>query len=284
MERTSFVFHKEWRFATMNLPTDIRAEIYDAIIEYGLSGTIPAGMKPMASVAFSFIKNDIDKDLAKYTAICERNRANGSRSKGRPKTQSNPKKPKKPTGLFAASKHNEKPIEYPLPKGVSEEKPSGFSGLSKGEKGLTKETKEILSPTPPFQEKKENNTYISARTHVEISFEEFWNAYGYKKSKTQAERAWNRLSSADKTNAFSSIPDYKRDCQACGRSMKYPATYLNGRTWEDDFSSNNNSYATTRTNQRQQESPTNDELRQQTVEFLANREAQRRTREGEIWR
>ncbi len=44
-----------------------------------------------------------------------------------------------------------------------------------------------------------------------------------------------------------------------------------------------NSNATTRTNQRQQESPTNDELRQQTVEFLANREAQRRTREGEIW-
>ena len=47
---------------------------------------------------------------------------------------------------------------------------------------------------------------------------------------------------------------------------------------------NPNKYATTRTNQRQQEPPTNDELRQQTVEFLANREAQRRTREGEIWR
>jgi len=270
MERTSFVFHKEWRLATKNLPTDVRAEIYDAIIEYGLSGTVPAGMKPMAGVAFNFIKDDIDKDLEKYTAICERNRANGRRSKGRPKTQRNPKKP---SGLSGLSEQSEKPSEIPLYKGVPEEKPSGLFGLlHDGKSSLIKERKDSFPSALPNLQKKENNTYISAREE-EVSFEEFWNAYGYKKSKLQAEKAWKRLSPADKSNALASIPAYKADCQSCGRSMKYPATYLNGRTWEDDFNSNNNPYATTKTNQQpyhDSDHPTNDELRQQTADYIAS--------------
>jgi len=100
MHRKSFTFHEEWRNAIQDLPGCIRAEIYDAIVEYGLSGTIPVGMKPMVSIAFNFIKESIDNDNARYEAICKRNRENGMKSNGRPKTQENPEKPKKPTGLF----------------------------------------------------------------------------------------------------------------------------------------------------------------------------------------
>lgn len=40
MERETFVFHKEWREATSGLPAEVRLEIYEAIIEYGISGRL----------------------------------------------------------------------------------------------------------------------------------------------------------------------------------------------------------------------------------------------------
>lgn len=97
MERNSFVFYKEWKDAIVSLPKDVRLEIYEAIIEYGISGKAPE-LKQMSSIAFSFIKADIDRNIQRYERIVERNRENG-KSGGRPKTkpketQRNPTKPK----------------------------------------------------------------------------------------------------------------------------------------------------------------------------------------------
>ena len=90
---------------------------------------------------------------------------------------------------------------------------------------------------------KENNTIdssqsseSSASTNADcLSFSVFWEAYNYKKGKKNAESAWNRLSKKDKKAAIDGITPYMNDCKSCGRSVRHPATYLNGRTWEDDF-------------------------------------------------
>ena len=66
-------------------------------------------------------------------------------------------------------------------------------------------------------------------------FLEFYNAYGYAKSKSKAYQSWKKLSKKDKKAAIDAIPAYKEDCKANDREMKYPSTYLNQRTWEDDF-------------------------------------------------
>lgn len=158
MQRTSFTFHEEWRSAIQELPTTIRVEIYDAIIEYGLSGTIPTGMKPMVKIAFGFIKESIDKDTARYEAICRRNQENGRKSKGRPKTKNNPKKPKIPNGLSDEQAEGTKSPETPIYKGNSEEKPSGLFGLSQGIPQETKETPalpidEEVPPSTPLEVK-----------------------------------------------------------------------------------------------------------------------------------
>ncbi len=111
MERPSFTFRKEWRDAVSGLPDEVRLDIYEAIIEYGISGK-ESNLKPMAMLAFKFVKESIDKDAERYAALCERNRANGSKSKGRPRiekpkeTQENPTKPKKPTGLSGFSEED----------------------------------------------------------------------------------------------------------------------------------------------------------------------------------
>lgn len=73
-----------------------------------------------------------------------------------------------------------------------------------------------------------------------VTFEQFWDAYGVKKSKKDAERAWKKLSKADKDAAMKAIPAYQQDCVRCDRHRQYAATYLNKRTFEDDFSFNDN--------------------------------------------
>ena len=117
MERETFVFHKEWREATSGLPAEVRLEIYEAIIEYGISGRL-SDLKPMAALAFRFVKATLDKDAERYGKAVERNRTNG-KSGGRPaaetqsaesqiqqnpvgfsETQQNPTKPKKPSGPY----------------------------------------------------------------------------------------------------------------------------------------------------------------------------------------
>lgn len=68
------------------------------------------------------------------------------------------------------------------------------------------------------------------------SFDDFYKTYPLKKSKKDAIRAWNKLSDKDKIAATEKVSEYKADCDRCERNYRYPATYLNGRTWEDDFS------------------------------------------------
>lgn len=82
--RDTFVFHTSWHKVLKGCPAEVRLEVYDAIIEYAQSGTL-SELKPMAQMAFSFIKNDLDADMERYEAICEARRnagqkgANGSK-------------------------------------------------------------------------------------------------------------------------------------------------------------------------------------------------------------
>ena len=67
------------------------------------------------------------------------------------------------------------------------------------------------------------------------TFEEFWNAYGLKRDRIAAERAWNKLNAKDKRAAIAGIAAYTNDCEQRGISRMYGQGYLNHRRWEDDF-------------------------------------------------
>lgn len=85
------------------------------------------------------------------------------------------------------------------------------------------------------KEKRDNNK-LSSLKKDDIEFDEFYKLYPLKKGKLCAERAWKKLSEKDKKEAIEKLPAYIADCVTNKRSFKYPATYLNQRTWEDDFS------------------------------------------------
>lgn len=67
------------------------------------------------------------------------------------------------------------------------------------------------------------------------TFQQFWDAYGLKRDRFAAERAWNKLSATDKRKAIAAIPDYNADCQQRGINRMYAQGYLNHHRWEDDF-------------------------------------------------
>lgn len=64
--KETFVFRISWQEVLKDYPPEVRLEVYDAMIEYVASGTLPK-LKPLANMAFSFIKRDIDADDARYT-------------------------------------------------------------------------------------------------------------------------------------------------------------------------------------------------------------------------
>lgn len=67
-KKKSFIFNVEWQEILLAYPSEVRLEVYDAIIEYVAAGTL-SELKPMAKMAFSFIKKEIDYNTNKYNDI-----------------------------------------------------------------------------------------------------------------------------------------------------------------------------------------------------------------------
>lgn len=101
MKRDSFTFKKEWRDAICELPEKVREEVYVAIIEYGITGETPQ-LKPMARMAFAFVKADMDN--MRKTSKAEKT-GSGNTRRGAP------------VGNHNASKHkqDEQPPKQELP-------------------------------------------------------------------------------------------------------------------------------------------------------------------------
>lgn len=80
----SFVLYQnyEHQFEMLSMPR--RGELIMAIFEYARTGVVPAGLSKLVAMAFSAIKDTLDRDRAHYLEICEINRQNGSRG-GRPR-------------------------------------------------------------------------------------------------------------------------------------------------------------------------------------------------------
>ena len=92
---------------------------------------------------------------------------------------------------------------------------------------------------PPQSNTKESNTKKSNTEKYIYGFDKFWSLYPKKKAKEAARKAWEKLKL---TNALATMiladveakkrtQDWKKDG---GKYIPYPATYLNGKRWEDE--------------------------------------------------
>lgn len=75
---------------------------------------------------------------------------------------------------------------------------------------------------------KTNNQQAATAT----GFQTFWDRYGKKRERGDAERAWLRLTEQEQLAAINGITAYQKRCQQQGGDVPYPAAYLNQRLWQ----------------------------------------------------
>ena len=80
-DKQTFVFRLEWAQVLKQQPDSIRLAVYDAIIDYVQTGKEPP-QQSAVYFAFLFIKNQIDKDTAKYEEVCAKRAEAGKKHKG----------------------------------------------------------------------------------------------------------------------------------------------------------------------------------------------------------
>jgi hypothetical protein len=168
--KESFIFYKSWMEALKDVPDDIRLEVYDCIIEYAFSGKIPS-LKPMAKMAFNFIKNDIDRASEKYAKIVDRNRNNG-------KNGGRPKKPENPVGF---SETQENPNEDDNEDVDVNDNKSSFKKEAKGEIPLEENSSEIFPETKPIDPPVEESPKKVAGKKGSGSREKYFSAADFNK-------------------------------------------------------------------------------------------------------
>ena len=78
MKRETFLFYADWLNVIRDLPSEVQLEIYQAITEYAINGNL-IELKPLAKVAFGFVKQTIDRDTQKYISISEKRSEAGKR-------------------------------------------------------------------------------------------------------------------------------------------------------------------------------------------------------------
>lgn len=86
-------------------------------------------------------------------------------------------------------------------------------------------------------EKKQRQVVVVDKPGIP-TFEEFWKAYAKSYDKKKAQQKWNALSDEDKLAIMKHVPLYVAATQGERKQYrKYPCTYLNNRSWENEIES-----------------------------------------------
>lgn len=211
MNRTQYTFYESFYKAAKRIkdPT-ARAEVYDAICEYALYGNEPDidALSEMAAIAFELIKPNLD---------ASRKKAESGKLGGRKKqSESNPE----------------------------------ANGSKTEAKRKQKEASEKQEQTESKKEnKKENKKEKEGENKIEIEnkkksydadgFTTFWAAYPKKAGKADALKAWNKLApDVVLQEQMGKALEVQKQSQQWrkdgGQYIPMPATWLNGRRWEDE--------------------------------------------------
>lgn len=121
---------------------------------------------------------------------------------------------------------------------------NGQKGVEvKAEKRRKREAEQQQQPELFKEEASEEDDVplVEAEEVEPYPFVEFWNTFNFKRNKQAAEKVWKKLNNKDRAAAMAAIPNYHaylehKRSTGFDQNNLYPATYLNGRRWEDDYS------------------------------------------------
>ena len=162
MKKETFLFYADWLNVIRDLPSEVQLEVYQAITEYAIYGNL-IELKPLAKVAFGFVKQTIDRDTQKYISIKEKRKEAGAKG-GRPlKTNEleESKDKQKNQLVFEKSKKSKSPLNVNVNDNVNnisflekKKQKSTSVDFGEGEKNnqplnAQKETSPPVAPAPP---------------------------------------------------------------------------------------------------------------------------------------
>lgn len=217
-ERKGFIFYKSFYEAIKSTPKESQLEAYNAIFEYAFNGTSPEPSDGTARAMFILMKPNIDSAASRYRANVENGRK-GGRPKGNQNTQEQSENSQK--------KPKQNPIET-----QNKPTPKPKQNLNKDkdrdrDKEIDKEKEYNIPPLSP------KGGECAQR------FEQFYSAYPKKKSKQQAQKAFAKLNpDVPLLNVMLTALEKQKQSDEWhrdnGQYIPYPASWINGRRWEDE--------------------------------------------------
>ena len=243
MKATSFVFYESFRDASRNLDDATRLALYEAIMDYSLYGEEPDEGNIVAAAMFKLVRPVLDTNAKR--------RENGKNG-GRPASTDNQEESKQePENKEAESETEAKdnPVE-------TEDKPVENQSETKAEPNHNQELtnpepdkiydvdvdvdKDVdvdIYSTPPTSPRRGSGRKKSADMD---GFALFWQEYPRKAAKAAALKAWQKLNPSPELveRILAHVREHKRSpdwIKDGGQFVPHPATFLNGRRWEDDI-------------------------------------------------
>ena len=243
MKATSFVFYESFRNASRNLDDATRLSLYEAIMDYSLYGEEPDEGNLVAAAMFKLVRPVLDTNAKR--------RENG-RNGGRPantdnQEESKPEPENKEAESETEAKDNpveteDKPVEN---QSETKAEPNHNQELTKHEPDKIydvdvdgdKDVDVDIYSNPPTSPRRGSGRKKSADMD---GFALFWQEYPRKAAKAAALKAWQKLNPSpdlverilDHVRDHKRSPDWLKDG---GQFVPHPATFLNGRRWEDDI-------------------------------------------------
>lgn len=204
-----FTFFHSFYEAAQGLKEKERLQFYEAIINYSIIGDEPE-LCDVAKAMFLLVKPVLDKS---------REKSKSGKKGGEAKTKQTASKTK------ASTKQNESKSEATAKQTASD--------ISEDKDKEIEKDKEYITPHTP-------QGGDDAGSAVKNRFDLFWAAYPNKTGKGAAEKSWNKLRPTKEL--FSQIMEALQKAVRCerwvrenGRYIPNPATWLNQRRWEDEY-------------------------------------------------
>ena len=199
MEIKSFVLYTEYYQHISHLSDNDLGKLFRAIFNYIIDGKKPTE-KGSVTMAFSFIKTDIDNNIEKYRNICERNKTNGNKRKKKKKASGGNSEAKKATGLSG--------------------KPNAYDNDSDNDNDNDSDNKN------------KKDIYTD-------NFLEFYTAYPLKKSKQAANKVFDKvIKKTPFEDIMTGLEAYKAEIdkkKTKQEYIKHPSTWLNSACWQDEY-------------------------------------------------
>lgn len=241
----------------MGYPAEVRLEVYDAVIEYASSGTL-LELKPMAKMAFSFIKREIDLENQRCADInSKRSQAGKAGMSKRYQDVTNDNKTNKCyqvlTNVTSDNKTNKC---YQMLSNDLRERDIDNNILTNNIDNniiiLDKNNNNSLSPlpSPSLNAQCDKKRDKKRDAECEAEFEQFWNAYNKKVDRKRCFAKFKKLSKSDKEKIFQTLLVYVASTPDV-KFRKNPLTYLNNEAWNNEIIYRNGAQQTQSTANRQ---------------------------------